>query len=211
MSKAASVLFGTQQCRARLWKLQFFWANRPTIQCQTCQRLLAQSRQRIPCLRFQAVGGFPLLPLNHLSTALLHALSPALSKAPLYTFHFSRTPSIMFETLPMDLKNENVRIVQSCRVCEYLQTPVVVNVASDPEPALHEHIAQALLKSVRVKDAVTTTCQAPSRASSIGRSRRLCRRSQREVTWPVARLGCPASSLRAHCVCRVCRRGLSPV
>ena len=49
----------------------------------------------------------------------------------------------------MDLKNENVRIVQSCRVCEYLQTPVVVNVASDPEPVLHEHIAQALLKSVR--------------------------------------------------------------
>ena len=66
----------------------------------------------------------------------------------------------------MDLKNENVRIVQSCRVCEYLQTPVVVNVASDPEPVLHEHIAQALLKSVRVKDAVTTTCQATGKAAA---------------------------------------------
>ena len=57
----------------------------------------------------------------------------------------------------MDLKNEYARVVQSGRVVKYVHALVVENVAGDPEPVFSEHIAQALFKSVRVKDAVTSS------------------------------------------------------
>ena len=97
----------------------------------------------------------------------------------------------MSEMLLMDLKNEYARFVQSGRVGKYIHVLVVEYVAGDPEPVFSEHIAQALFKSVRVKDAVTSS-HATNRAAAtfLSRSREskaAAAFAQREMTWPIAR------------------------